>query len=395
MKGKKFAAVAVAALLLAAPLGACSDTPEYQTKRASGYFMDTEASLVLTADYGDAEVSARADSLWSEISELLDGIERSISAGYKGSSVDNFNNAAAGERVEIDKTCYEVFAEAQKQYEFTDGFFNPAVYYSVDLYGFAPRTDSEPRPYDREDASVQLPDGQYVTAFFRLSEAFSRVEIEDEDGKYYACKPETIVEVYGEEYTLKIDLGGIGKGYAVDKVDALIDEYGFAYGYFSFGSSSIAVKQSYTTENNEWNLSFTDPRAALGTYLSAVVSDCRISTSGDYEQYYEIDGKRYCHIIDPYTGSPIDTGVISATAIGDSATEGDALTTSLCAMGLERAVEFINENLSDRLVALAYEGAGGLYVITNAPGQITVVNPAYRAGNTVVGGKIVLNNDVA
>jgi thiamine biosynthesis lipoprotein len=81
-----------------------------------------------------------------------------------------------------------------------------------------------------------------------------------------------------------------------------------------------------------------------------------ISTSGDYEQYYIIDDVRYCHIIDPTTGKPVQTGIMTATIIGGSAAEDDALTTAIMTMGKDKAIEFINTKLSDRYVAFTYNG---------------------------------------
>ncbi|MDE7301443.1 MAG: FAD:protein FMN transferase, partial [Clostridia bacterium] len=112
---------------------------------------------------------------------------------------------------------------------------------------------------------------------------------------------------------------------------------------------------------------------------------------GYYQAYYEIGGVRYCHIIDPATGSPIRTGAASVTVVGGSAAENDAYTTALSAMGKERAVEFINANLSDRFVIMLFIGDDGGKIITNRPQKITVDNPDYVLANTVLDGKIILN----
>lgn len=401
MKLKTLPAIALAAAACVMPFAyGCSS--DYETQRALGSYMGTDASLVLTTNFNDEEVEALANELWAETKSCLSQIERSISVNVESSYISKFNAADAGEKVQLDETSYTVLSLAKEVYELTGGYYNPAVYYSVDLYGFSSGTTRESMPYDRDSYTI-LPDEKYITAFQTLSGSFSQIILESADGGYYATKPQTTVEVDGAVYALKIDLGGIGKGYAADIVGELITNYGFEYGYFNFGSSSIAVKNSYETEDGKWNLSFRDPRGSVNdSYLSAYVSDCCLSSSGDYEQYYLVDGVRYCHIIDPMTGSPIQTGIITATVIGGTAAENDALTTAIMAMGLEKAVDFINEELTGKKVVFVYESGENRYVIANDTEYFTITAEGYALGNTVEGGgkpegsgKIVLNNDVA
>ncbi len=342
--------------------------------------------------FDDTALADKAQSLWSELKGELSSIEGSLSAAISTSSVSAFNSAAAGATVEIDANCYEVLNKAIAVYNLTDGYYNPAVYYNVDLYGFAARSDKTKQPYDRDNPYTELPAEKYIEAFRTLSQGFKNITLSQEGGKYYVTKPEDTVEVDGVTYSLKIDLGGIGKGYATDMAATLIKDYGFDYGVFSFGSSSIWAGKSYGSDSEVWQLGFTDPRQPFSTYLSSKIKDVCLSSSGDYEQYYLIGGKRYCHIINPKTGRPIDGGIIAATVIGATAIEGDALTTALCAMDLNTAVNFINTNLSGYRVALAYEDGGKLYAVTNAPDEITVTNTAYTLLNSVADGKIVLNN---
>ena len=152
---------------------------------------------------------------------------------------------------------------------------------------------------------------------------------------------------------MKLDLGGIGTGYAVDCVDKLFDEYGYKFGYFNFGASSMLVKKHVT--NGNYNISFINPRSITrDTYLTTSICNEKLSTSGDYEQYYILDGTRYCHIIDPDTGKPVQTGIMTVTIIGGqkeyTAAENDALSTALMCMGKDKAIKFIEEQLTDRRV---------------------------------------------
>lgn len=348
-----------------------------------GYVMGTNAILRI-ADEDNFATEARYSAfsnLWEEVKGVLTAVENSVSATIKTSCIYRFNEADAGATVEIDQTAYEILTLAKTVYEQTEGYFNPAVYQSVRLYGFGTAQIEKPD---------KLPDDNTVQAYKTLSESFANLTLTQTDGKYFAVKPLTTVTVDGATHSLKLDLGGIGKGWCADKIDELIDQSGFKYGYFTFGSSTIAVKSHTTSEGNNYTLGVTDPRSN-GSYAKFKIKDKCLSTSGDYEQYYEVEGTRYCHIIDPKTGSPIQTGVASVTIVGGSAAEDDALTTALSAMGKQKAVEYINQNLLDRLVIMLIFEEGQGKIICNRPDEITVVNTAYVVGNTVEDGKIVLN----
>lgn len=346
------------------------------TRTYQGIFgTDAYLRIYLPIDISDEELTQateKANALHEEITGLLTSLDSSMNIANENSYISQFNSAEAGSEIQIDKDTYEVLNIAIKMFEETDGYYNPGVYYSVDLYGFGVRSDNETRPYDREDPSVELPDNEYVTAFQQLGESFAEVSTYQRDGKYYVYKPEKTVTVEGHTYSLAMDLGGIGKGYAIDLVDGLIDEAGFEYGYFNFGSSSQAINGSLS-DDGMFELSFQNPRKFLGAgYLTTRTANVAISTSGDYILSYTIDGTRYSHIINPKTGAPIRTGIATATVLDGregvySAAESDARTTALCAMGVEKATEYMNE-LTEKGIKVAFlheNGIGWLNFYTN------------------------------
>lgn len=341
---------------------------------------DAYLCLYLPKDTSEEEVdeaNKKANALHEEITGLLTSLDSSMNIANENSYISQFNAAEAGSEIQIDKDTYEVLNIAIKMFEETDGYYNPGVYYSVDLYGFGVRVDyNERRPYDRDDYRTQLPDNEYVTAFQQLGESFAEVSTYQRDGKYYVYKPEKTVTVKGNTYSLAMDLGGIGKGYAIDLADRLIDEAGFEYGYFNFGSSSQAINESPSKDSDGmFKLSFQNPRKLLGAgYLTTRTANVAISTSGDYILSYTIDGTRYSHIINPKTGAPIRTGIATATVLDGrdgegiySAAEADARTTALCAMGVEKATEYMNE-LTEKGIKVAFlheNGIGWLNFYTN------------------------------
>lgn len=413
------AACAVLALSVAAFAGCTDKTGGNGTHIPGGngnlveysnfFSMGTTGTLVVTPSKADqssltvAQRNERFADFNEEAGDLLSEIEGSISSSYTQSYIYKFNQAEPDSWVTVDKMTYDLLTTAKSMYTLTGGSYNPAVWYCVDLYGFTTRpSGSEAMPYDRQAVTKEdgtrylpLPDSRYVTAFQQLSQGFAEVQLKEEDGTYSVYKPSTTVTVDGRTYNLRLDLGGIGKGYAADGVYALMEEYGYPYGYFNFGSSSISVRQYENNATNEYTLSTRDPRGIVGTtYCSFKIKNVSLSTSGDYEQYYvDESGTRYCHIIDPSTGSPIQTGVASVTVIGGSAAEDDALTTALSAMGKQRAAEFINANpdfFAGRVVVMLVFEDGVGKVITNSPDSIQITNSDYKLASKLEGGKIVL-----
>lgn len=381
---KKFLPLALSVLFIL-PLAGCQieDTPD-----TSPYFfaMAADAAFVLPSSVRQSQ-EKDCYALYGETRALLKDIDRSISATLSDSYVAKFNYAKAGAKVELNAYAYEVFSLAKELYEETDGYYNPAVYYNVQAYGFGGALE---RPKVIED----LPSDGLISKYNELAESFAQLELKEENGRYYVVKPQTTVEIDGAVYSMKVDLGGIGKGYAVEKVYSLFDKYDIKNGYFSFGESSIAFKE-YTDESGDYILGLSSPRRTPETpqYLHTTIKNTCLSTSGDNVQYYEIDGVRYSHVIDPSTGKPVQTGVMSATVIGTSAARNDAYTTAIMAMGKERAVEFINNKLSDSRVFFTYDNGTDYEIITNVPSSgYEVKDVRYKVSNKIADGKIVLES---
>ncbi len=384
----------------------------FSSMKATYSKFNTTGSLVVTADFTLQSNKDALKALDRDVKDFLDRLENSLSTDVSTSYISRFNAAEPGSEVEVDELTYTVLSEAVEIYELTEGYYNPAVYYSVDLFGFSPRFAqiyqttvdgkivsytytaelSTRRPYDRLtsdglriDGKVE-PDDHYVNIFKDLASHMSEVKTEEREGRYYVAKPDYTVEgLYGDEYSLALDLGGIGKGYAADIVTSLMKEHGFEYGYFNFGSSSVSMLASADPETNyRWEMDLINPDNSLGFYAIMYVDNGGLSTSGDYEKVYtSSEGNPYCHIIDPFTGKPKTRGIAALTLYGTSAGRADALTTALLVMGESKAVSFINQNLRDCGVAMIVRGDDGRCerVISNI--HDLKYNPAYEGGNTL------------
>ena len=303
---------------------------------------DCETAVnVYVADDGEKE---RLFALWNdEILPLLAEVETSLSC-YSDpieGAIARFNAAAPGERVRVDECAYEAIEMCLRVYRETDGAFNPATALSLDLWGFTDRFLSDGyapvEAYDRADPHAQLPEQKYISAFAELAEKFGGVTLQEDESGFYAIKPEDgCVTVDGADYSLALELGGIGKGIAADEIASLLVERGFKYGYVSVGGSSLVMlaNAARMTGGNIglFDVSVVDPYKG-GHYYRHYCRDVAVSTSGNYRNSYSIDGRVYSHIIGR-DGVPYDTGVVTASLFGPSAALCDAYTTAMCVMGM-------------------------------------------------------------
>lgn len=282
------------------------------------FSMGTTLNVVVYAD--DEEYSA----LIAKVKEILayaDGLTADDGI------VTAFNAAGYCEKVEIDEAVYDILTTVKTD-DALDGY-NPLIYPLTDLWGFTPRFDvgyEVTEKYDRErnkDGSLPLPDERYIEAFLKLTD-LDGLELSEEDGKYYCKKNILPVTVDETEYGAKLDLGGCMKGYCLDEIKNAIDALGIKYGYLSFGTSSVSL---LLNKNGSWNLTLTSPEDTSKTYYKVKLPSGNASTSGDYEKYYELDGKRYCHIIGK-DGYPVENAR-SVTVIGGSSLYDDMLSTAL------------------------------------------------------------------
>ena len=141
-----------------------------------------------------------------------------------------------------------------------------------------------------------------------------------------------------ENADTRLEFGGIAKGYACDKAVALMKNSGVSSGMISF-SSSIGVLGG-KADGSPWKIAVKDPFDTSKNIGVIALSDGFLSVSGDYERQYEINGKRYNHIIDLKSGCPVDNGVHSVVVIAPSGAESDALSTAFFVMGPEGAEEY-------------------------------------------------------
>ena len=150
---------------------------------------------------------------------------------------------------------------------------------------------------------------------------------------------------------VELDLGGIGKGYAVDRVVELLRRRGVGSALVNLGGSSV-YGLGAPPGGEAWEVGILDPSDPGRRAVSVALRDRALSVSGGYGRSFEKDGVTYSHIMDPRTGRPV-AGVLSVAVVGASATDGDALDNVLFVQGLARARAFV-ARLPPRTAASVY-----------------------------------------
>lgn len=183
---------------------------------------------------------------------------------------------------------------------------------------------------------MQLPLPDFVSGF-------SYVDFDPVSGTCFIKSP-----------SVKLDMGGIAKGYMVDKSIEALKESGINSALINAGGDIYCLGDR---SGHEWTVGVKDP--LINDLLTTVsLTDQAVATSGDYEQFFEYKGKRYSHVIDPRTKYPVANGVISVTVIAHNLTTADALATAFMVMGPEETESFLAENYSNMKVYILREESG-------------------------------------
>lgn len=234
-------------------------------------------------------------------------IEKSMSLYLEDSDISRMNEAAFRDYVKISEETFGVLKEAREFSRITDGSFDITVSPLVDLWGFYKEKGRIPAEEEIRTA--------------RENVGFRNVIL----------KPDTKEVKFAVE-GLKIDLGGVAKGYACDAAVDRLKNFGIKNALVNIGGNIYAFGMS--EKGRPWTIGIKHPREK-GIVDSLRLDDRAVSTSGDYERFFEINGKRYSHIVDPKTGYPARK-ILSVTVVADSAMKADMFSTAAFVLGPEK-----------------------------------------------------------
>ena len=328
---KRITALLLAALAVCGLTG-CGGTRDPDEAQESIQVIAMDTAMVLSA-FGKESTRAVYDA--EEEVRRLDALLSRTS----GSSEISMLNGAGGEMVPVGAEICTLIQTAGDFTEATGGAFDITIAPVVSAWGFT--TDS-----------YQVPDREALQTLLE-SVGMEHVHL---SGGSARLDPGTM-----------IDLGGIAKGYTADRVAEIFREHAVPRGKVELGGNILVIGDK--PDGTAWRVGVQDPKhpdEADGLVCVLNLTDAFAVTSGSYQRYFEQDGKRYHHIIDPATGCPADSGLTSVTVVADSArgngTMCDALSTALFVMGEDKALDFWRSGVYDFQLVLVTED--GRVVVT-------------------------------
>jgi len=250
--------------------------------------------------------AARAEELRGKIQSQLDGDDQLMSTYKNDSALMRFNQSQSTSPWPVSEAMADIVTEALRVGYKTNGAMDITVGPLVNLWGFGPNK----QPVKTPD-QVQIDDARAQTGLQHLT-------VINQSGKQYLEKD--IPDLF-------VDLSTVGEGYAADHLAQLMAEEGISRYLVSVGGALVQKP--------------TDRQNAVQAIVD--INGHGISTSGSYRNYYELDGKRISHVIDPQTGRPITHNLVSVTVIAPTALEADAWDTGLMVLGEEKAKEIVRQ----------------------------------------------------
>ena len=341
LKTGRWFIVTVIALLCLMPAG-CNVRRE---KVFTGRTMGTTYSVKVVTGYLQP-----VSGLQSQIDKRLDDINQSMSTYRDDSEISRFNRlTTAGEKFRVSPDFMRVMQMAQKVFTITEGAWDGTVKPLVDLWGFGTEgIKTVPPP----PAAIQ----QRLQAV-----GFDAIQILDDR---FLVK---------RKATVNLDLASIAKGYGVDQIAALLRDSGIENFLVEIGGEVYAA--GHRKDGLPWRVGINTPRkeASLDQVYKVVnLTNGAMATSGDYRNFFEIDQKRYSHVIDPRNGYPVANGVVSASVLSADCTFADGMATALIVMGPDKGIELVNR----------LEGVDCLIVEMQADGTlIDHYSKAFQASN--------------
>lgn len=303
------------------------------------FTMDTVMTLTAYGERAQEAIEASVTRLF-ELDALL-------SVTREESEIARLN-AANGADVRVSQEVYDLIGIAVDYSKQFSGYFDITISPVVSLWGFYTDTFRVPNKAELEAVMTSV------------------------DYRNVVLKEDLTVAL---QNGAQIDLGGIAKGYAADVVREILTAYEIDSAILDLGGNVLAF--GFKADGSGWNVLVRDPFETGSQLCLLSVSDKALVTSGSYQRYFEENGVRYHHIMNPETGRPAESDLVSVTVITDEATYADALSTALFVMGYEQAVKYWREK--GDFEAIFVMSGGNVFLTQGAMDLLETADESFQA----------------
>lgn len=273
--------------------------------------MTTRAFVELCASSDAGNDAARIDGVFTAIASEFNRINAVFSPWLETSELSRINRLAAHEAVAATPEMFALFVTSGEFTTLTEGAFDASFAAAGKLYDYRKEVAPDAAALASAEAAV----------------GWQHVVLDPGAGTIH----------YTHEKT-RVDFGGIAKGYAIDHAVAILRAAGIHDAYVSLGGDSFVLGEH---DGRPWQVGIRHPRNRDAAPIMVPASNLAVSTSGDYERFFDRDGERIHHILSPKTGKPAH-GVVSVTILADDSTTADALSTGVFVMGREKGLALVN-----------------------------------------------------
>lgn len=264
--------------------------------------------------------------------EEIDRLDQQMSHYSETSELTDINRQAARKEVIVEKELFDLLKRSLDYSRSTGGAFDITVGPLMKAWGFFKGQGRVPEPSE-------------LTA------------VKDRIGFQHVRLNEPAHSIRFDREGVELDLGGIAKGYAIDKAAQILRESGVRSALISSGSSIYAL--GAPPNKTGWPITVRDPLAPERSITNIELKDQSLSTSGCYDKVFKLEGKTYCHIMDPRTGFPID-GMLSATVITPRGVEAEVFSKVVMVLGVEKAKSCLKQHQEVRAIVYYRQPDGGL-----------------------------------
>lgn len=289
----------------------CSEQPQYS--KITGNTMGTTYSVILQSD------TVSPQDVYSDIEIELKDINQLMSTYIPDSEINRFNNLQNQSCFRFSSKTWEVLLAAKKVYEETDGAFDITLGPLISRWGFNAEEYKNKVPSNEEVQDLLAEVGTDKLKFDLANQCISK-----------------------KHPAITINLSAIAKGYGVDRVAHIVEQHGIHNYLVEIGGETKA--KGVNPSGSVWRVAIEKPVSISQQKMLVVgLQDSSIATSGDYRNYFEVDGQRFSHTIDPNTGFPITHNLTSVSVIHPQNMYADAYATALAVIGSEKALTFAEQ----------------------------------------------------
>lgn len=292
----------------------------------------------------------QSEEVITKVFDRIKDIENKMSVNKDGTEADAIANAAGKSYVKVSDDTYYVIQKGKYYSEWSEGKFDITIGPLVKLWGIGTNSARVPNKNEIDEKKALI--------------SYKDVLLNDKDKSVMLAKEGML-----------LDLGGIAKGYAADEAARILRENNVNHAIVNLGGNIVVLNDN--VNGKPWNIGVQDPYNTRGEPAAQVsLVNKTVVTSGIYERYFEKDGVRYHHILNPFNGYPMDSDLASVTIITDTSIDADAMTKNLYYLGSVKGLDYAANTSNIEAIFITKDKK--IYTTKGIKDNIKITNSEYK-----------------